>query len=307
MALLVCGPSQAQQPARTAQAQPQTQAQTQPQTQTQSQAPLQTPLLADADKAFEEGKLPRAGELYEKALKQGRLTPAEVLLVYVRLGCVYASRNQDARARAAFRIAGMLDPDFAFPPRGGRNAATIYKEMRAQNQHSRGKLTLTVSVPSESAADTAMVVVAGVQEVFVGELANLQITVQDPSVSASAIQPWFDIRLVEPEVTFEVPASVMTAGSSLIVRVDGLDGHGNRFVSVQSRVRVPDPNAVAVVVDEHRATDDGKDKVKKSGGFWSSPWPWVIGGAIIVGAGATFFATRSSDEAHVGAPVWITN
>jgi hypothetical protein len=47
-----------------------------------------------------------------------------------------------------------------------------------------------------------------------------------------------------------------------------------------------------------------KDTKKKGKGFWSSPWPWVIGGAIVVGTVATILMTRPTDSVDVKAPQW---
>ena len=47
-----------------------------------------------------------------------------------------------------------------------------------------------------------------------------------------------------------------------------------------------------------------KKKEDDSDGFWNSPWPWVIGGAILVGGAATYLMSRPGDEVLVSAPTW---
>ena len=47
------------------------------------------------------------------------------------------------------------------------------------------------------------------------------------------------------------------------------------------------------------ATDTGG---RKGGSFWSSPWPYIIGGIAVVGAGtAVYYGTRPPQTVTVGA------
>jgi len=40
---------------------------------------------------------------------------------------------------------------------------------------------------------------------------------------------------------------------------------------------------------------------KKGGGFWASPWPYVIGGvALAAGGAAVYLGTRPTDDVMVG-------
>jgi hypothetical protein len=51
------------------------------------------------------------------------------------------------------------------------------------------------------------------------------------------------------------------------------------------------------------SSSSGDTGARKGGGFWSSPWPYVIGGVALAGAGtAVYFGTRPSEQVAVGAP-----
>ena len=99
------------------------------------------------------------------------------------------------------------------------------------------------------------------------------------------------------------------AGANLLVRVDALDSYGNLWASTQARVKV-EGSASPLGVDpndpffDDEEADKKKDKKDEDDGFWASPWPWVIGGAIIVGGSAAYFMSRPGDEVTVSAPAW---
>jgi hypothetical protein len=101
--------------------------------------------------------------------------------------------------------------------------------------------------------------------------------------------------------------------ASILVRVDALDRQGNRLASAEERVRVPEGGSAAVAAgsgskggssaasssaDRPADSDSG---VRKGGGFWSSPWPYLIGGIAIASAGtAVYFGTRPTAQVAVG-------
>ncbi len=97
-----------------------------------------------------------------------------------------------------------------------------------------------------------------------------------------------------------------------MVHLDALDGHDNKLASSEGKITVG--SAAAAVANgstpSHAKSGQGdeggasREKPKESGGFWSSAWPWVIGGAIVAGAagGTTWFLTRPTDDVNVGVP-----
>jgi hypothetical protein len=119
----------------------------------------------------------------------------------------------------------------------------------------------------------------------------------------------------EESMEFEVASDVTLPGASILVRVDALDAHQNRLASTEERVKVPEEKgdrsekAVAAAPKPREsgsapgkppASDSG---VRRGGSFWSTPWPYVIGGLALAGAGAAvFFGTRPAESVSVGTP-----
>ena len=266
-------------------------------------------LLLQAAKAWENAELNEAAELYDKALKEGDLFPADVLVAYLRIGTVRAAMGQKNPALSAFRVAAALDPSFELPSEAGPKAKAIYKQARKDAEMQGGKLEITAEVPTQSAPGSEFVVVARVAEAFAPLIVDIGITVQDPSISTSSVKPWSTKKPADTKVQFEVPGKVVMAGANLLVRVDALDSYGNRWASTQARVKVEGQASQGGIDPNDPFFDDGeadkkKDKKDDSGGFWASPWPWVIGGAIIVGGTAAYFMSRPGDEVTVTAPTW---
>jgi hypothetical protein len=115
-------------------------------------------------------------------------------------------------------------------------------------------------------------------------------------------------------VELEVTSDLTMPSASILVRIDALDAHGNRLASAEERVRVParDDARVAAVGggsssakepsgSSSSAGSGGDTTLRKGGGFWSSPWPYLIGGVALAGAGtAVYFGTRPSEQVSVG-------
>lgn len=266
-------------------------------------------LLMQAAKAWDAADLNTAGQLYEKALNQGGLYPSDVLVAYSRLGTVQAAMGQQNAALSSFRVAAALDPAFELPSEAGPKAKQIYKKARQEAGKQGGKLEVTAEVPSSSQPGQSFTVTAHLPEAFVPLIDSVGISVRDPSVPS--MKAFTAKKPAASQVTFDVPGKTSISGASLLVRVDALDQHGNRWASNESRVKVDQKNAAGPIVSKEPSPFDDEDKDKekdkgksKGGGFWSSPWPWVIGGAIVVGSVATYFMTRPSDEVNVTAPQW---
>jgi hypothetical protein len=264
------------------------------------------PLVVQAAKAWDAADLNAAAALYEKALNQGGLYPSDVLVAYSRLGTVQAAMNQTNAAISSFRVAAALDPSFELPSEAGPKARALYKKARADAMTQGGKLEITAEVPTQSSPGSEFVVIAHVREAFVPLIVDVGVSVRDPTVPS--MKPWTAKKPVATSVNFEVPGKVVIGGANLLVRVDALDGHGNRWASSEARVKVDHKGeAAAPLVGPGPGEGEGeaaKPEPSKGGGFWSSAWPWVIGGAIVAGSVATYFATRPTPDVTIAAPQW---
>ncbi len=264
--------------------------------------------LLEAAKAWEAAELNKAAKLYEQALEEGSLFPSDVLVAYARIGTVRAAKGEKNAALSAFRVAAALDPSFELPSEAGPRATRIYKRAKKDASRQGGKLEIRAKVPAESASGIEFLVVAHLDEAFAPLVADVGITVQDPAISTSTVKPWRSKSPADTKVQFKVPGEVVTAGANLLVRVDALDGYGNRWASTQARVRVKGRtsrlgnNPDDPFFQNREGEKEGKQKSNK--GFWKSPWPWVIGGALIVGATTTYFMVRPKENVTVRAPTW---
>jgi hypothetical protein len=112
-------------------------------------------------------------------------------------------------------------------------------------------------------------------------------------------------------VHFTVPTRMTLPGATLSVQIDALDAHANRLATVEQRIRVEAAPAVAVndapvrEAPAHAAQSPEHqrgDEPTRSGGFWSTAWPYVIGGvALAAGGTAAFFLTRPPDGVSIDA------
>jgi hypothetical protein len=255
-------------------------------------------MLAQASAKWDEGLLTEAEPLYKKALSDGGLFPTDVVLVFSRIGTVQAlTKNKDA-ALSAFRNAALIDPAFQLPGESGPLARKLYEEARKGAAKLGGKLEISAEAPERVDAGKGFTVVAKVPETFTPVIEKIGIEVKDTMGKTIAFKA--DLPSAE-SVTFEVPGKHVPGSTTLLVRVSAQDQFGNRWAMQEARVKTREAKVVEAPLVEAPSTDDKS----KKGGFFSTPWPYVIGGAVLVAGGVSlFFATRSPSDINVGAPAW---
>lgn len=265
------------------------------------------PALRQARAAWEKGNLDVAEPLYREALEKGGLAPNDVLEGYVRLGSIRASLGKRDQAIAAFRAASILDSTFAVPSEAGPKGPA-YAAQAKKDTAKIGSIQLSLKAPKEVTSGKSFTVTASLDSAHIPIVAKLGLVARDGTSGKEAVAE------AKPGETTEldVASEVTMPSASIVVRVDALDSHGNRLASVEERVRVPEggvaaaggSNAKAEPSSAGSSSASGADTgVRKGGGFWSSPWPYVIGGVALAGAGtAVYFGTRPSEQVAVGAP-----
>lgn len=267
------------------------------------------PALRQARAAWEKGNLDVAEPLYREALEKGGLAPGDVLEGYVRLGSIRASLGKRDQAIAAFRAASILDSTFAVPSEAGPKGPA-YAAQAKKDTAKIGSIQLSLKAPKEVTSGKPFTVTASLDGAHIPIVAKLGLVARDGTSGKEATAEGKPGESAE----LEVPAEVTMPSASILVRVDALDGHGNRLASVEERVKVPEGGVAAAGGGGSKAKAEpsssssssaaGADTgVRKGGGFWSSPWPYVIGGVALAGAGtAVYFGTRPSEQVAVGAP-----
>lgn len=270
--------------------------------------------LNKARAAWDRGALKEAESAYRDAIEKGGLEPSEVLEGYVHLGVIRSSLGKKDQAVAAFRAAAVLDDSFVVPPEAGRRGAAL--AARAKKDTAKfGSLIVTIEAPKETPSEKTFRIVAHIDALHVPIVDKIALVAREGVTSKTTTM----VAKAGESVTFDVPAEFVTPYGNILARVDALDRHANRLASAEARVRmtnnnrplegplakpVPVPATPAskpsLVVVKPASTP--RDSAQEKGGtFWSSPWPYVIGGVVLAGAGAAVFvATRPSDDVTIG-------
>ena len=226
---------------------------------------------------------------------------------YVRLGSIRAALGKKDSAVAAFRAASILDASFTVPSEAGSKGAGLAEKAK-RDTAKIGSIQLAVQVPREAQPGKAIVVTTTLDKAHLPIVNRIGLVARDGTTGKEVTLEAKPAEAVE----FEVGSEATLPGASILIRVDALDGKQNRLASAEERVRVPDDSA-----DKAAVAGGGKGKeagsagsaskppgdpdVRKGGAFWSSPWPYVIGGIALAGAGtAVFFRTRPTPNVSVG-------
>jgi hypothetical protein len=270
--------------------------------------PAGEPALKRARAAWDRGSLGRAEPLYREALEKGGLAPADVLEGYVRLGSIRAALGKKDSAVAAFRAASVLDASFSVPKEAGARGARLAEKAKRDTAR-LGSIQLAVHVPKDASIGKPFTVTATLDKAHLPIVNKISMVAKDGTTGK-------ELSLEansEESVEFEIGSEIMLPGASILVHVDALDSHQNRLASSEDRVRVPDrvepvaaavpppPKSTATTKKETKKPVQGDPELRKGGAFWSSPWPYVIGGVALAGAGAAvYFGTRPAENISLG-------
>jgi hypothetical protein len=256
--------------------------------------------LSSMRAAWDSGDFDRVPALCQKALTQGGLGRADVLDAYTRLGAALAIDGQRKPAIAAFRKAALIDPGFKVPPEAGKNAAAL-AEVARRSQIRSGTLALSMQTPDTVDSGSAF----GVEVALTAPTRGNSVTTLTLDATDTLAARSYEQRgPAGPHAHFDVPARMALPDASLLVRVHARDGNDNELAEAERRVHIAAaPGIVAQGPLAALATAARKDdRGRSGGGFWSSPWPYVIGGAALAAGGVTtWFLTRPTDNVDVGA------
>ncbi len=259
--------------------------------------------LKRARDAWNDGDFDVAPGLYQNALAAGGLSRADVIDALARTGSALAVVGKKKAALAAFRQAALLDPTFSVPPEAGRKAVALADRARKE-QHKVGSLAVSARSPDEVSAGAPFAVEVTVAPAAQATLVDTIVLEVRDKLAARAYEqqspPGANVR-------FDVPARMTLPDASLVVRVQARDAHGNELLTAERRVHVvrpvvaaPVPAALAPLT--RTANAERPAASSGGGGFWSSPWPYIVGGTALAAGGAAFYlATRPSPDVNVGA------
>ena len=263
--------------------------------------------LERAQAAWEKGDYDVAEPLYAEAVETGGLAPTDVLDAYVHLGSARVVLGKKIGALAAFRSAALLDPHFTVPPEAGKKAMVVAAQAR-RLLAKVGSVALHTTVLAEVPANASTVVDVTLDRAHAA-LAGSRIGIYAHDDGGALVH----VASVKARTTarFELPGELMLPSTTLRVRVDWLDARANRLASTEDPIHVQalPTRATGETVPKRRPAfaletapvpPPAERHEGGKGGFWHSPWPYVLGGAALAAAGtALYFATRSGDAVDV--------
>lgn len=254
--------------------------------------PLDAALLA-----YSEGRLDEALASFEQALAAPGNEPGQLTTIHLHLGILRASLGDADGARNAFEVAIALRPDLEAPTELGPGQRAPFDDARAARDGRRLRVETRARGPATIEA-RVMDAPAG----LIGGIAVLA-TLRDGTT-------W----------TFQIAgergaATIPNGARDIAVRA--VDAHGGVVVRAESVALQAVPTAAEAarrVAAAERAGARGHDRTTTGshegdrddggGGFFSTPWPWIGLGAILIGAAvAAIVVVTAQDEYVVGAPV----
>ncbi len=262
--------------------------------------PRGEPVYARANSAWARGEFDVAEALYHEALEQGGLTRSETLHAYVYMASARAVQGKRDQAMSAFRQAVLIDPSFVLPSEAGKKAKALGEQVRARDGRN-GPFVMTALIPTRASSGNPFAIGVQMDASRAALLTRVGLTVTS-GMSGGAYQFAEDVPTPTGENTvkmkFDVPARMAMPGTEVHIKLAGLDPHDNELVTTEGHVTIAQGTGSAGIVAVAPTPDDSNNKhEKKKGGFWSSPFPYIIGGLILVGAGVgVYVATRPGDD-----------
>jgi hypothetical protein len=259
--------------------------------------------LKRARDAWNDGDFDVAPRLYQNAVDAGGLARADLVDAYVRIGAALAIGGKKKAAIAAFRQAALLDPAFSVPPEAGKRAVPLAERARRE-QRRVGSLGVSAQVQDEVASGARF----GIDVTVAPDRAPIVDSVALEVRDRLANRAYEQSQPASAHLHFDVPARMTLPEASLVVRVQARDAHGNELLTAEKRVHVgkaiapPAPIPLARAPRAPLAPARKEEHAERSGGggFWSTAWPYVIGGAALAAGGAAvYFTTRPSADVNV--------
>jgi hypothetical protein len=246
--------------------------------------------LDQARDAWNRGEFQQAETLLVEALSRGGLKRDQTLECYVKLGSARAVLGRKSESALAFRQAALLDADFLVPADAGKRAVQAADAVKKQ-QAGFGVLALKVDVPTTAKPGAPLSVSVSIDPAHTTLIARVGLLAREPSTGKT-----FNFENAPSEhMQFTIPASLTLPNAALTIHVDALDKSDNQLAFGEAHVHV---------AGEQKSEDTGTKKA--GGGFWSTPWPYLIGGAVLAGAAAgsvgLYFGLQANPNVNVGAP-----
>jgi hypothetical protein len=272
-----------------------------------SAQPAGAAALQRAREAWENGDFDLAPGLFLDAITQGGLPRADVVDAYVHIGAALVMQQRAQAALAVLRSAATLDPGFKVPPEAGKRVDAVADRARRE-QARAGSLTIAAQMQDEVEPGAPFGVDVSIAPAKLALVEAVTLEARDTLTAHT----WTQSRPLSGRVHFDVPLRLTLPNATIVVVVEARDAHDNQLARIEKRIHVaapiapPSPVAAAPIATvrpphTHDHEETGETQTHK-GGFWSSAWPFILGGAVLAtGGAAVYFALRPTDDVTVGA------
>ncbi len=260
-------------------------------------------LLASARSSWEQGSLEEAAVLYQSALDAGKLTADEWIEAHTHLGTVTFATGKLDQAKHHFAVAAMVDPNFLLPAEASRRANDFATAQRKAAE-AGGKLDLILRPPGSATAGQPVRVDIRLKRDALTIVKKVELTIE-----AGKRRLGKQVLGAKPELELQVTAAAFPKNSQLQIIVRALDEHESTLVSRVANIAIEGGGPVLADPVTGLPKDPSTTKKGKGKSFWATPWPYIIGGTLLVSGGITLIVmTRFPDVDTqpikiIGAPV----
>jgi hypothetical protein len=299
-------------------------------------------ILPRARSAWDRGDWRQADALYKQALDAGGLSPNEALDAYIRLGSAESLLKKRDAALVAYRHAALLQPRFKAPKVAGAKGARLAALARKQEAKigvfrlvAEVPSSVAAGIPLQISAslDSDHAAILSKVSVFASDSTATR-TFREAQPASTQVHFTLPGNFLTSGATLTVRIDALDVHDNRMASVERLvhvAGDPAAIAAVTSVVPVS-PGATEPVTPPPSISEKGSDKgvatanvqapevlladvkplkaktadadsgTSHKSSFWSSPWPYVIGGAALAAGGAVaYFATRPGDDVTVGA------
>jgi hypothetical protein len=258
-------------------------------------------LRDEALKVWKRGDYEGAEKKYKTLIERGGLRPKEVVDAYVHLGAARGMIGKKPEATKAFRAAAILDAAFKVPSESSDKVFQMAEAAR-KDVEEIGPIDFRAELPEKIRPGEPINVLVTLDEAHVPIGTKISLKIKDTTTGKEHSE---DAK-VGPTVPLEIPGSFVLPSSVLKLQVSVLDRFENRVALIEKTYSM---SANGSASNDHPKTsgdevsDPNKDKdTKKGGSFWTTPWPWVIGGVLLAAAGtsAYFLWLRPTNNFTIG-------
>ncbi len=161
-----------------------------------------------------------------------------------------------------------------------------------------GSISFTAVIPKHIEPHTTFIIKATLDAAHLSLAKKMELHAKDGTSGKDHTEEATPAEVTE----YRVPMELTLPGSVVKIRIDVLDRFRNRLASVEETIEVG--GKAAQKAGAALAAKDPKKDAKKKGAFWSSPWPYIVGGSLLLAAGgaSAYYFLRPVDQVTVGAP-----